>query len=123
MSPSYCHLDALDKTRVDDYIRHRLTIAGAQNLDIFDTEAIDAIFEHSDGIPRLINMLCDTALVYGYADDVKVIGRELIGTVAKARHPGKRRGSQVFFSRTRRSTKRAASDFLGAVKAGIRRSL
>jgi general secretion pathway protein A len=89
----YCHLDALDKIQVDHYIRHRLKIAGAQNLDLFDPEALDAIFKHSLGIPRLINMLCDAALVYGYADDAKTIGRELIDAVAQARHPGKRRES------------------------------
>jgi len=87
----YCHLDALDKVQVDYYVRHRLKVAGAQNLDLFDTEALDAIYEHSHGIPRLINMLCDAALVYGYADDTKIIGRVLIDTVAQAR-PGKKKG-------------------------------
>jgi general secretion pathway protein A len=84
----YCHLDALDKVDVENYIRHRLTVAGAQNLDIFDPEAIKAIYKHSLGIPRLINTLCDAAFVYGYADDVKVIGRDLIESVAKARNLG-----------------------------------
>jgi general secretion pathway protein A len=84
----YCHLDALDKVDVENYIRHRLTVAGAQNLDLFDPEAIKAIYKHSLGIPRLINTLCDAAFVYGYADDVKVIGRDLIESVAKARNLG-----------------------------------
>src|SRR5512137_217189 len=84
----YCHLDALDKVDVENYIRHRLTVAGAQNLDLFDPEAIKAIYKHSLGIPRLINTLCDAAFVYGYADDVKVIGRDLIEAVAKARNLG-----------------------------------
>ena len=84
----YCHLDALDKVDVENYIRHRLTVAGAQNLELFDPEAIKAIYKHSLGIPRLINTLCDAAFVYGYADDVKVIGRDLIEAVAKARTLG-----------------------------------
>jgi general secretion pathway protein A len=84
----YCHLDALDKVDVENYIRHRLTVAGAKNLDIFDPEAVKAIYKHSLGIPRLINTLCDAAFVYGYADDVKVIGRDLIESVAKARNLG-----------------------------------
>jgi len=90
----YCHLNALDRAQVDHYIRHRLSVAGAQNPDIFDPEARDAIFKHSFGIPRLINILCDSALVYGYADDVKMIGRELIDTVAQARNLGERGDSQ-----------------------------
>jgi general secretion pathway protein A len=84
----YCHLDALDKVEVENYIHHRLTVAGAQNLDLFDPEAINAIYKHSLGIPRLINTLCDAAFVYGYADDVKVIGRDLIEAVATARNLG-----------------------------------
>jgi general secretion pathway protein A len=83
-----CHLDALSKNQVEGYIRHRLTVAGAENLDLFDAEAIEAICKHSMGIPRLINMLCDSALVYGYADDVKVIGRDLVEAVAQARSLG-----------------------------------
>ena len=81
-----CHLDALDKDQVEGYIRHRLTVAGAQNLDIFDPEAMRAIYKHSRGIPRLINTICDTAFVYGYADDVRVIGSDLIEAVAQARN-------------------------------------
>jgi general secretion pathway protein A len=81
-----CHLDALDKDQVEGYIRHRLTVAGAQNLDIFDPKAIWAIYKHSRGIPRLINTICDTAFVYGYADDVRVIGSDLIEAVVQARN-------------------------------------
>jgi general secretion pathway protein A len=81
-----CHLDALDEDQVEGYIRHRLTVAGAQSLDIFDPEAMWAIYKHSRGIPRLINTICDTAFVYGFADDVRVIGSDLIEAVAQARN-------------------------------------
>ena len=84
----YCHLDALDKTEVEHYIRHRLKIAGAENFDLFDPEAIKEIYRQSLGIPRLINTLCDAAFVYGYADDAKTITRDLIEAVAKARSIG-----------------------------------
>jgi general secretion pathway protein A len=89
-----CHLDALDKVEVENYIHHRLTVAGAQNLDLFDPEAIKAIYKHSLGIPRLINTLCDAAFVYGYADDIKVIGRDLIEAVAQARNLGAKGNGQ-----------------------------
>jgi general secretion pathway protein A len=82
----HCHLDALDKAEVEHYIQHRLRVAGAENLNIFDPEALKAIYKHSLGIPRLINTLCDAAFVYGYADDAKVIGPELIDAVAQARN-------------------------------------
>ncbi len=90
----YCHLDALDEVQTDHYIRHRLKIAGAQNLDIFDRSAIYAIVENARGIPRVINMLCDAAMVYGYADDAPVIGRDLIEAVARARPPSTRKSLQ-----------------------------
>jgi len=106
----YCHLDALDKIQMDYYIRHRLKVAGAQNLDIFGTEALDAIYEHSRGIPRLINMICDAALVYGYADDIKIIGRAMIDAVAQAR-PGKRRGSQDSLPEDEKIYEAATPDF------------
>jgi general secretion pathway protein A len=93
----YCHLNALDANQVEDYIRHRLTVAGAENLDLFDPEAIKAIYKHSHGIPRLINTICDSAFVYGYADDVKVIGSDLIEAVTQARSLGVREEAQDTF--------------------------
>jgi general secretion pathway protein A len=86
----YCHLNGLDANQVEGYIRHRLTVAGAENLELFDPEAIKAIYKHSHGIPRLINTICDSAFVYGYADDVKVIGIDLIEAVTQARNLGVR---------------------------------
>ena len=91
-----CHLNGLNKEEVDKYIRHRLKVAGAEdadvfgakNPDIFDTGAIAAIASYSRGIPRVINILCDTALVYGYADELKVIDEKAIEHVIRAREAG-----------------------------------
>ena len=84
----YWHLNGLDKDEVDQYIRHRLWVAGTENLDIFDQQAIEAIHKHSRGIPRLINILCDSALVYGYADELKTIDKIVIDEVIKVRNIG-----------------------------------
>ena len=83
-----CHLDGLNKDEVDKYIRHRLKVAGAGSVDIFDAGAIAAIASYSRGIPRIINILCDTALVYGYADELKVVDKKAIEHVVKAREAG-----------------------------------
>ena len=91
-----CHLNGLNKEEVDKYIRHRLKVAGAENADvfgaknpdIFDGGAIAAIASYSRGIPRIINILCDTALVYGYADELKVIDDKAIEHVIRAREAG-----------------------------------
>lgn len=49
-------------------MRHRLRVAGSPRLDIFRTAALKLVHASSQGIPRLVNQLCDTALVYGYAE-------------------------------------------------------
>jgi general secretion pathway protein A len=63
-------------------------IFGAKNPDIFDSGAITAIASYSRGIPRIINILCDTALVYGYADELKAIDEKAIEHVIRAREAG-----------------------------------
>jgi general secretion pathway protein A len=85
----YAHLYGLDKAEVNEYIRHRLRVAGGENLELFDEGALNAIYKYTHGIPRMVNILCDTALVYGYADDIKIIGKELIESVAEARKIGR----------------------------------
>jgi general secretion pathway protein A len=71
---------SLEETR--EYIRHRLNIAGG-TPDTFDDEACEAVFRYSGGIPRLTNLLCDTALVYGYAEQTPRISARLVEDVAR----------------------------------------
>jgi putative secretion ATPase (PEP-CTERM system associated) len=71
---------SLDETR--EYIRHRLSIAGG-SPDIFDDAACETVFRYSGGIPRLVNLLCDTSLVYGYAEQATCIGAPLVEDVAR----------------------------------------
>ncbi len=75
-----CHLEPLDLDETRAYIRHRLSIAGAQH-EIFSTAAIPSIWEASGGIPRIINLLCDTSLLFGFAEQLTVIGDDLIQDV------------------------------------------
>ena len=84
----YWHLDALNLDDVNRYIRHRLWVAVSENLDIFDPGAVAAIHKHSKGIPRLINILCDAALIHGYADDIKVIDAHVIEDVVNMKNIG-----------------------------------
>lgn len=84
----HCHLGGLSPNEVKNYIHHRLRVAGAKKPNIFDAQAITTIAEHSRGIPRMINILCDTALVYGYADSLKNIGENIINDVVKERAAG-----------------------------------
>ncbi len=84
----HCHLNGLGRPEMEEYIRYRLKVAGAQDDNIFSADAIDAIYAHSRGIPRLINILCDTALVFGYADSIKHVNEDVIDKVVMARRAG-----------------------------------
>ena len=50
-------------------------------MDLFDKETIEAIAVYSRGIPRLINVLCDSSLVYGFADELQTIGPDILDLV------------------------------------------
>ncbi len=84
----HCHLKGLDNGEVDRYIKHRLSAAGAKNLNIFQKEAVALISDYSKGIPRVINVLCDTALVYGFADENNIIDKRVLQSVIDAREAG-----------------------------------
>lgn len=82
------HLEALDLEETHCYIRHRLGVAGASDPDLFDAPAREAVYRHSGGVPRLINLLCDTALVYGYAEQKLRIDEGLVNEVADDKRRG-----------------------------------
>ncbi len=71
------HLNALDADETDAYIQHRLKVAGG-NIDLFEPDARQSIYEHSDGVPRIINNLCETALIYGFASQATKIDAGII---------------------------------------------
>ena len=77
----HCHLKGLEKDEVKEYINHRLEIGGGNRFDIFSGETIDKIAVYSRGIPRLINILCDSALVYGFADELETISIPILDNV------------------------------------------
>ncbi|MDH5612030.1 MAG: AAA family ATPase [Gammaproteobacteria bacterium] len=78
------HLDSLDQADTRGYIAHRLAVAGA-NKAIFTEEACDLIFKYSGGTPRLINLLCDTAMVYGFADQQMTIDEDMVAEMLQER--------------------------------------
>jgi len=81
------HLEPLNAEETRDYIRHRLTVAGG-NPELFDDGACEAVFQNSGGVPRLINLLCDTSLVFGYAEQTQRINAELVEEVAREKRKG-----------------------------------
>lgn len=78
------HLKALDLEQTCQYIAHRLNKVGG-HPKLFSKEAQQRIYQSSEGIPRLINLICDAALVYAFGDELKTISGRLIKTVVRER--------------------------------------
>ncbi len=79
-----CEMPALKSVQeVKRYITERLFIGGSKQPNIFSPYAVDFIFQCSEGIPRLINNLCDNAMISAYAAGEQVIGRGVIEAVAE----------------------------------------
>ncbi|WP_434618889.1 ExeA family protein [Tabrizicola sp. M-4] len=82
------HLPAMDEETTTDYILHRLHAVGGET-DLFSAEAIEMIHERTHGIPRLVNQLCDFAMVYAFSKNTDRIDHATIQQVIK---------DDVFFS-------------------------
>ena len=72
------------------YITHRLEVAGREGGGLFSRRALKVIFRASGGIPRLVNVICDKALVLGYGAGAKVIKSRIIKEVLKDWKPFQR---------------------------------
>ena len=78
------HLTALDAAETREYVRHRLRVAGRES-ELFDADALALLYEHSGGVPRLINTLAGNALVEGFGSSATLIDREIMESVVKDR--------------------------------------
>jgi type II secretory pathway predicted ATPase ExeA/pSer/pThr/pTyr-binding forkhead associated (FHA) protein len=67
------HLQNLTESETQSYIQHRLDVAGAGDRELFAPETFPVIFSYSGGVPRLINTLCDTAMMAAYTADRGVV--------------------------------------------------
>lgn len=74
------HLKALSRDEVGEYIGFRLRAAGSR-VHLFTNEACLLVADASLGIPRMINILCDTAMVYGYSSGAGQITRKMMDEV------------------------------------------
>jgi type II secretory pathway predicted ATPase ExeA len=81
------HIGPLQREETHAYIKHRLGIAGG-SADLIAADAREMVYASTGGVPRLINQICDTALVYGYAEQQKPVDAETVGQVLRDRGPG-----------------------------------
>jgi len=73
----------LSKEQTHEYIGERLRIAGANGVPIFTPSAIEAVFKYAEGIPRVVNLLCEHSLVNGFAEHQRPIQPQTVEDVAK----------------------------------------
>jgi len=76
-----CRMKAFTDTITEDYIKHRLKVAGCEE-NIFMQDAVKAVHLFSNGVPRLINTICDNALLEGFLLKRKQIDKDVIESVA-----------------------------------------
>ncbi|HTE43559.1 MAG TPA: AAA family ATPase [Steroidobacteraceae bacterium] len=80
------HLTPLSKIDTVGYIQHRLEVAGSQGREIFEPETFPLIYRYSGGIPRLINTLCDTAMMSAFAQERNVVqAADIVSSVEEMR--------------------------------------
>jgi putative secretion ATPase (PEP-CTERM system associated) len=78
----HCNLRPLNRQEVEEYILHRLQVAGNRDALRFATEALDLIFIYCCGIPRLINIFCDFLLLAAFSEELHDVSAEMVRDVA-----------------------------------------
>ncbi len=84
------HLRPLNQKETIQYINHRLKVAGRRS-ELFSKKALALIWKHSQGVPRLINHICDNAMLIGYAADAQFIRKKVVKEVLHDMNYGYRR--------------------------------
>ena len=99
-----CNLQSLNRQEVEEYIYHRLQVAGNRGALRFAPQALDLIFEYCCGIPRLINIICDFILLAAYAEEIQDVNEEMIkdivGDLDFNNHFWAQEQQQTFFDNT-----------------------
>jgi len=106
-------LGPLEAQETREYIEHRLRVAGLEGdpHELFSSEVVAAIYRHSRGYPRLINTICENALIIGYARQLPKISTDVVEDVAK-----EFRLDTVFFSDSEASASHNEMDVQRAAK-------
>lgn len=78
-----CRTCPLTREETHSYVAQRLRIAGSDGAPIFSPESLDAIFHYARGVPRVINLLCEHALIGVYVDQVRTVSAGMIESIAR----------------------------------------
>ncbi len=77
----YYHLTPLTEAETKEYILHRLKVASESDREYFSPEALDLMYQHSKGVPRLINQIADSAFLNGFIYEKPVVDKALMQEV------------------------------------------
>ena len=106
------HLTALSPEDLRAYVLHRLEVAGSQGRQLFAEETFPLLYQYTGGIPRLINTLCDTALMAAYATEKREVGMDEVMSAIEEL------GWVDYASRTARMQALQAGNASGPARAG-----
>jgi len=95
-----CKTAPLTSKEARDYIQARLDVAGACGRSIFSPDAVDAVRAYSRGIPRVMNLLCEHALIDAYAGNMRIVPARVVEDVAREFHFDRERYVPSIYSRT-----------------------
>ena len=77
------HLSPLSRPETEDYVAHRLRVAGGEGKVSFTPGALAVVHQRSGGVPRLINLICDRALLAGYVQGARVVDASMVRRAAR----------------------------------------
>jgi general secretion pathway protein A len=77
------HLTPLDRGETEAYVKHRLGVAGGEGKVMFTADALNAVHQAAGGVPRLINLVCDRALLAGYVQGSREITQAMVRQAAR----------------------------------------
>ncbi|RMG31720.1 MAG: hypothetical protein D6721_00515 [Gammaproteobacteria bacterium] len=109
------HLDPLGPEETRAYVRHRLRVCQG-DVDLFTPRALDLVHRYSGGIPRLINVLCDRALLGAYVEDKRRVDAAIVRRAAAEVLPGARPSSAAS---ARRPWRAWLAGGIGAAAVGL----
>ena len=99
-----CRIHPFTRAEGRGYVKYRLKLAGREVSEIFTSEAVNQVWEFSRGIPRVMNLLCDRALLIGCTNSSPLIDSKIIREAIKDLEHLRSGGTRTFLGRFARKT-------------------
>ncbi len=78
-----CRLSSLTRTETEEYILHRLEVAGNRNAATFSKEAIDSLYAASKGVPRVVNIICNFLMLTAFTEETREVNADMVQDIVK----------------------------------------